>query len=54
MSTMILAPELRLPWESTDEDDRRFVKLLRNMLLGFTALALVIPCLLYTSPSPRD
>ena len=25
-----------------------------SMILGFTALALFVDCLLYTSPSPRD
>ncbi len=45
MSAMTLAPELRLPWESTAEDDRRFLKLLRNMLLVFGALAIAVPLL---------
>ena len=45
MPAMSLAPELRLPWESTTEDDRRFLKLLRNMLLAFGALAVAVPLL---------
>ena len=45
MHAMPLAPELRLPWESTAEDDRRFLKLLRNMLLAFGALAVAVPLL---------
>lgn len=45
MSSMTLAPELRLPWESTAEDDRRFLRTLRNMLLIFGTLAIVVPLL---------
>ncbi|MDH4042202.1 MAG: AgmX/PglI C-terminal domain-containing protein [Gammaproteobacteria bacterium] len=45
MPAMSLSPELRLPWESTAEDDRRFLKLLRNMLLAFGALAVAVPLL---------
>jgi hypothetical protein len=45
MSAMILDPELRLPWESTAEEDHRFHRTLRNMLLIFGALAIVVPLL---------
>jgi protein TonB len=45
MPAMPMAPELRLPWESTAEDDRRFIKLLRNMLFAFGTLSVVVPLL---------
>lgn len=43
MSAMTMAPELRLPWESSAEDDRRFLRLLRNMLFVFGVLAIAVP-----------
>jgi hypothetical protein len=42
---MTSAPELLLPWESTVEEDRRFLKVLRAMLLAFGALAILVPLL---------
>ena len=51
MSSMTQAPELRLPWESTAEDDRRFQRTLRNMLLIFGTLAIVVPLLPVTELS---
>lgn len=45
MSVMTVAPELLLPWESTAVEDRRFLRLLRNMLLVFSVLAVLVPLL---------
>jgi len=51
MSAITVAPELRLPWESTAEDDRRFLRTLRNMLLIFGIVAIVVPLLPVTELS---
>ena len=45
MTALTMAVELRLPWESSLEEDRRFRKILRGMLAGFVALAVVLPLL---------
>ncbi len=45
MSAMTLTPELLLPWESTAEEDRRFLGVLRNMLFAFSVLATAVPLL---------
>ena len=37
-----------------DEHNRRFDKLEKMMQGGFASIAIIITCLLYTSPSPRD
>ena len=50
MSTMTLSPELLLPWESTGDEDRRFHKVLRNMLLVLSVLAIVVPWLPLSEP----
>lgn len=45
MSSIALAPELQLPWESCGEEDARFHKILRNMFLVFVVLATIVPFL---------
>jgi protein TonB len=45
MSVMTSSPELLLPWESTVEGDRRFLRVLRNTLLVLTLFAIVVPLL---------
>lgn len=50
MSATTLAPELCLPWESTAEDDRRFLIMLCSMLLAFGVLSLVVPQLSVSEP----
>ncbi len=42
---MVLGPDLILPWASTEQEDSRFRKILRNSLLVFVALAITIPLL---------
>ena len=39
------APELLLPWESTDRDDRRYRKILRNLLCAVIAFGILVPWL---------
>jgi protein TonB len=45
MTTMMLAFELQLPWESSSEEDSRYRRILRNMLSAFIAFSLVVPWL---------
>ncbi|MCB1695937.1 MAG: AgmX/PglI C-terminal domain-containing protein [Pseudomonadales bacterium] len=45
MSAMAPAPELRLPWESNTEDDRRFLQTLRTTLIIFGVFAIAVPLL---------
>ena len=45
MNAIAMAPELQLPWESSDIEDARFTKILRNMLLAFVVFAVIIPFL---------
>ncbi len=45
MSAIAMAPELQLPWESSDIEDARFTKILRNMLSAFVVFAVIIPFL---------
>jgi hypothetical protein len=51
MSAITSAPELHLPWESTTEDDRRFLRMLRTMLIIFGIVAIVVPLLPVTELS---
>ena len=37
--------ELQLPWDSSSGEDRRFRKILRNLLLAFAALGIIVPLL---------
>jgi protein TonB len=45
MTTMMLAFELQLPWESSTEEDSRYRRILRNMLSAFIAFSLLVPWL---------
>jgi len=45
MTSLSMAPELQLPWESTGQEDARFRKILRNALSAFMAFAILIPLL---------
>ncbi len=36
-------PALQLAWSSTDEEDQRFERILRNLLLGLLVLAIIVP-----------
>ncbi len=45
MSTIVMGPELQLPWESSAEEDARFRKILRNMLSAFIVFAIIVPLL---------
>jgi len=52
---MVLAPYYRLyelPWSPTEEIERRFRKVLRNILILFAALALLIPLLPMPQKAP--
>lgn len=42
---MTLAPELRLPWESSAEEDRRFRKILLSAFAAFVILCVAVPLL---------
>lgn len=53
MASMILAPDLVLPWASTAQEDRRFFTILRNCMLLFVVLAIVVP-LLPVPEIPRE
>lgn len=46
-----MAPELQLPWESSLLEDARYRKILRNLLLVFALLALIVPLLPVEQPS---
>ena len=45
MTAIAMPLELQLPWESSTEEDSRFHKILRNMLLVFMVFALAMPFL---------
>lgn len=45
MSTIVLVPELQLPWESCGDEDARFRKILRYMVLFFIVFAAIVPYL---------
>lgn len=45
MTVLVIAPELQLPWESTWEEDSRYRKILRNMLVLFFIAAVLVPFL---------
>lgn len=45
MASMLIAPELQLPWESSGPEDRRFRRILLNWLGGLIVLALLVPLL---------
>ena len=45
MSASFAVPELRLPWESTAGEDRRFLRVLAAVVLPLMVLALVVPAL---------
>lgn len=45
MSVVAMARELQLPWESTWEEDSRYRKILRNMLVVFIIGAVTVPFL---------
>ena len=42
---MITGPDLQLPWSSTEQEDKRFRGILRNSLIVFVLVALVVPWL---------
>ena len=45
MSVTAIAPELQLPWESSNVENAQFRKILRNMLAAFAVFAVAIPFL---------
>lgn len=45
MTVMTMGPDLILPWASTDQEDSRFKKILRNCLLLFAVFAIAVPML---------
>ncbi|MEH6570000.1 MAG: AgmX/PglI C-terminal domain-containing protein [Halioglobus sp.] len=45
MTVLALGPELQLPWESTWEEDSRYRKILRTMLVLFCIAAVIVPFL---------
>lgn len=42
-AVMMKGPELQLPWSATELDDQRFLRFVRNGLIAFVVLALVVP-----------
>lgn len=45
MNAAVMPPQLQMPWESSGEEDSRFRRILRNMLVAFAAFAIVVPLL---------
>ncbi|MDJ0879372.1 MAG: AgmX/PglI C-terminal domain-containing protein [Halieaceae bacterium] len=45
MTMRVMTPELQLPWESTEQDDARYRKILRNLLIALLAFGIVMPFL---------
>ena len=45
MAVLIYHPDLILPWSTANEDDARFNRILRNLLIGFLLFAILIPFL---------
>ena len=50
MLAVTVAPELALPWESSLDEDRRFIRILRSMLLALLVLAIIVPFLPVSEP----
>lgn len=51
MALMIAAPNLQLPWSSSDQDGRRYWKVLGILLVPFLIMSIAIP--LITVPEPE-
>jgi hypothetical protein len=45
MTMRIVPPELLLPWESSEREDARYRKILRNLLMALLAFGIVMPFL---------
>ena len=45
MSTMFLGPDLQLPWSSSEQENARFMRILRNFMIAFLVAAIAIPFL---------
>lgn len=45
MNSMLIGPDAQLPWSSTQVEDQRFYRFLRNGLIVFAVIAIVVPFL---------
>ncbi len=45
MTMRVVPPELQLPWESSEREDARYRKILRNLLMALLAFGIVMPFL---------
>lgn len=45
MNSMLIGPDAQLPWTSTQVEDQRFYRFLRNGLIIFAVVAIVVPFL---------
>jgi protein TonB len=43
VASFVFGPDLLLPWSSTEQEDGRFKKILRNSMLFFAVFAVVVP-----------
>lgn len=54
MATLLLAPNLQLPWSSTIEDDRRFWRIVGILLIPFFILSIAIPLINVPVPDREE
>ncbi|VUD53506.1 hypothetical protein TDB9533_01848 [Thalassocella blandensis] len=54
MARLIAAPNLQLPWSSTDEDDRQFWKIFRYLIIPAILLSIAIPFINVPEPKREE